>query len=133
MRETTKNIVRIVMASAMAMAMVLFTYVQSPAAGKGDNGKEVSIKGEVLDMNCYMAGEKHGAGHAQCAAMCIKGGAPMGILTDDNKVYLLTENHDKPDPYTELKSQAAKQVTVKGTMFERGGVQGIEVSSVETE
>ncbi len=127
------NFARNVMASAMVIAMVLFTYMQSPAAGKNDNGKQVSIKGEVLDMNCYMSGGKHGPGHKECAAMCIKGGAPIGILTNDNKVYLLTENHDNPDPYTKLKDQAANTVTVTGTMYERGGVQGIVVSSIKTD
>ena len=39
-----------------------------------------TVTGEILDMKCYMTSGAHGEGHKDCAAMCIKGGAPMGIL-----------------------------------------------------
>ncbi|MBX5439154.1 MAG: hypothetical protein IRZ29_06400 [Thermoflavifilum sp.] len=93
--------------------------------------KAVTVKGEVLDMNCYMAKGAHGAGHASCAKMCMKGGAPAGLLTSDGKVYLLVENHDKSAPYEEVRKHAAEQVEVTGTVENRGGVQALVVDNVK--
>ena len=92
---------------------------------------EKKVTGEVLDMACYMAKGAHGTDHKDCAAACIKGGSPMGILTSDGKVVLVVENHDKKSAYEEVKKHAGEQVTVTGTMAERGGMPGIIVSEVK--
>ncbi|TKK69314.1 hypothetical protein FC093_08335 [Ilyomonas limi] len=91
-----------------------------------------TITGEVLDMACYMKSGAHGDGHKECAAGCIKGGSPMGILTSDNKVYLLVENHDKADAYAEAKKHAGEQVTVTGTLSERNGINAIIADDVKS-
>ncbi len=93
--------------------------------------KKVVLKGEVLDLACYVAHEAKGAGHKKCAEMCIKGGAPIGILTEDGKVYLCVEDHKKPEPYEKLKGFAAEKVSVTGTVYNRGGLLGIVVEAVE--
>src|SRR5436190_22717095 len=53
-------------------------------------GQEITVKGEVLDMTCYIAQNLSGPQHAQCARECIRRGLPAGIKTDDGNVYLLT-------------------------------------------
>lgn len=93
--------------------------------------KNVILKGEVLDLACYVAGGKRGPEHKKCAEMCIKGGAPIGILTDDGKVYLIVENHEKPEPYEKLKGFAAEKVTITGVLHQRGGLPGVVIESVE--
>ncbi len=93
--------------------------------------KSMTVTGEVVDMACYMAKDAHGAGHKDCAAVCIKGGSPMGVLTSEGKVYLLVENHDKQDAYSNAKKHAGEQVTVTGTLSEKSGVQGLIVSEVK--
>jgi len=90
-----------------------------------------SITGEVLDMSCYMKSGAHGDGHKDCAAGCIKGGSPMGILTSDNKVYLLVENHDKAAAYAEAKKHPGEQVTVTGTVSEKNGINAIIADDVK--
>lgn len=90
-----------------------------------------SISGELLDMSCYMKSNAHGDGHKDCAAACIKGGSPMGILTSDNKVYLLVENHDKAAAYAEAKKHPGEQVTVTGTVSEKNGVNAIIADDVK--
>ena len=91
-----------------------------------------TVTGEVLDMACYMKSGAHGDGHKDCASMCINGGSPMGILTSDNKVYLLVANHDKADAYAEAKKHAGEQVTVTGTVSERNGMNAIIADDVKT-
>jgi hypothetical protein len=93
--------------------------------------KSMTVSGEVVDMACYMSKGAHGDGHKDCATMCINQGSPMGVLTSDGKVYLLVENHDKPDAYSQAKKNAGVQVTVTGDFFERSGIQSLVVSDVK--
>ncbi len=110
---------------------------QARAAGEHDHGhdhaaKEAAIvSGEVVDMGCYVSHEAKGAKHADCAAKCIAGGMPMGIVTEKGDLYLLTMDHGNPDAYNKTKEFAGKQVTVKGPMHARGGMKSINVTSVE--
>jgi hypothetical protein len=93
--------------------------------------KSMTVSGEVVDMACYMSKGAHGDGHKDCATMCINQGSPMGVLTSDGKVYLLVENHDKPDAYSQAKKNAGAQVTITGDYFERSGMQSLVVSDVK--
>ena len=91
----------------------------------------MTISGEVLDMACYSSSGAKGEGHKSCAASCIKGGSPMGVLTSDGKVYLLVENHDKKDAYAEAQKHAGEQVTATGTFSDRGGIKTLIVDEVK--
>jgi hypothetical protein len=93
--------------------------------------KETTVKGEVLDMDCYIASGAHGADHKSCADMCINGGGPIGLLTGDGKVYLLVSGHNKKEPYEELKKHAGEEVTVTGTLTEKDGIKGIVVTEAK--
>ena len=88
-----------------------------------------TITGELVDTGCYMAHSGHGEKHIPCATKCIANGMPMGLLTSDGTVYLLTMDHDNVDPYNDLKTMAGKMVSVTGTMVARGGLKGLEVTS----
>jgi hypothetical protein len=96
---------------------------------RNDDTKTVS--GEILDMKCYMASGAHGEGHKECAATCINGGAPMGILSDDGKVYLLIESSKNADAYDEAKKLAGEKVTLTGTFSDKNGVQALIVTEVK--
>jgi len=93
-------------------------------------GKTQTLTGELLDLACYVGHEAKGDKHKSCAQACISGGAPMGLLTSDGHVYLLVENHELKKPYEELKTKAAEQVKVTGTVQERGGLPAIVVTAV---
>jgi len=93
--------------------------------------KSMTVSGEVLDMACYAASGASGEGHKTCAAKCIKGGSPMGLLTSDGKVYLIVENHDKKDAYAEAQKHAGEQITAKGTLSDKGGLPTIVVDEVK--
>jgi len=105
-------------------------------AEHGTGGKEITVKGELVDMACYIAHEGKGAKHADCGKMCVLGGSPLGILTSDGAVYLLVEDHSSAKskkPFSEAKKLVAETVTIKGDMYQRGGVQAIVVESVAKE
>ena len=111
--------------AAMTIAGCLFVFSSNA------QDKTKTITGEVLDMTCYMSSGAHGDGHKECAATCIKGGSPIGLLTSDGKVYLLVENHDKKEGYAQARTHAGEQITVTGTVSEKAGVQGIVVNEVK--
>lgn len=95
------------------------------------SGKTETIKGELIDMACYMAHEGKGAKHAKCAAACVAGGAPLGVLTKDGKVYLVVGDHADEKPYVEAKALVGADAKLTGTVFTRGGLTAIVVSKAE--
>ena len=90
----------------------------------------VTLQGEVVDLACYMGHEARGPKHQDCASLCIKGGAPIGLLTGNGTVYLLVEDHMNKDAYQNLKELAAQQVNVEGSAPKRGGLQAVIVEKV---
>lgn len=82
-------------------------------------------------MKCYMSSGAHGGDHKECAAMCIKGGAPMGLLSEDGKVYLLIEGKNASAAFEEAKKHAGETVTITGTVSEKNGVQALLVTEVK--
>lgn len=95
------------------------------------SGKTETISGEMLDMACYMAHEGKGKKHAKCAAACVAGGAPLGVLTKDGKVYLVVGDHANEKPYVEAKALVGGDAKLTGTVFMRGGLTAIVVSKAE--
>jgi hypothetical protein len=117
----------------------------SPAAQRASAGgplqrKYVTVTGEILDMGCFTAHGLRGAVHRSCATQCLLSGVPMGLITADSTVYMLTENHDRamapsnfppPDPYTQCRQWASFQIEVSGFMWERKGSKVLEVLSAK--
>jgi hypothetical protein len=92
-------------------------------------GQEITVRGEVLDMTCYIAYNLSGPEHAKCARECIRKGLPVGIKSEDGKVYLLT---GKPGDSVnaELADYAAQIVAVKGKETARDGFAQLQVEEI---
>src|SRR5690606_29190583 len=87
-----------------AILMIFFS-----TAGFGQTSQ--TLKGEVLDLSCYMTSGATGKGHKACAQGCLDKGLPAGILNKaDGKVYLLVEDHKKSDAYKSALKHAADNV-----------------------
>ena len=95
-------------------------------AGMEKAAVKKTITGEVVDTGCYLSHAAHGEKHVECATKCINQGMPMGLLTDNGTLYLITMNHDNADPYNNLKAQAGKKVSITGTILSRNGMKAIE-------
>src|SRR5438046_7112356 len=91
-------------------------------------GQEIVVKGEVLDLTCYVAYNWSGPKHASCAMDCIKSGLPVGIKTEDGKVYLLTGREAHVND--QLADYVAKVVTVRGKETARDGFAQIQVEEI---
>jgi hypothetical protein len=91
-------------------------------------GQEIVVKGEVLDMTCYIARNASGPEHAKCARECIRKGLPVGIKSEDGRVYLLV---GKTQPVNgELADYAAKSVTIRGRETMRDGFAQLQVEEI---
>jgi hypothetical protein len=91
-------------------------------------GKEIVVKGEVLDMACYIAYNHSGPEYAADARDCISHGLPVGIKAEDGKVYLLTGYDAHVN--AELADYAAKVVTIRGKETARDGFAQIQVEEI---
>src|SRR5215831_17292449 len=65
----------IIIAAGMTAASLKLWEHQRHGIGQG---REITVKGEVLDMTCYIAQNLSGPQHAQCARECIRRGLPAG-------------------------------------------------------
>ncbi len=127
-----KRITPFAIALALALALpALHANAQHEHNKQADpqgSAKPQTITGEVVDTGCYLGHSARGAKHVECATKCIAQGMPMGLLTSNGTLYLLTLNHDNADPYNQLKELAGKTVSVTGVVMSRSGMKGIDVS-----
>ncbi|MEO0327047.1 MAG: hypothetical protein AAF217_00475 [Pseudomonadota bacterium] len=101
-------------------------------------GKEVQIKGEVIDTWCYFSGVMGGedavvgSAHHTCALWCAAGGIPVGVLTDDGDVYMVLklEGEDpqvQSDAIMEIQSDV---ISAKGIHHVRDGINYLIVEKI---
>ena len=95
-------------------------------------GKEVTLKGEVLDQHCYIINHGRGLDHAGCSNACISRNVSVGFLADNGQFYLLLS-----DKMFSVKDQVAgmagKHATVTGVITERGGVKAFQMKKIEVD
>lgn len=118
----------ILVACATAFVVAPNTLRAHEGEEHGDKGKEATIKGEVVDMACYVDHGAIGQKHADCAKKCIESGLPVGLKAADGKTYLLIGEHKPMN--SELTQYAAKEITVKGKVSSRDGVNMIENAEI---
>src|ERR1044072_470320 len=120
--------------TALAIGLFITPCGHRPSFGQSPAAAEITLKGEVVDMHCYVTrhgGEGKGAGHAGCANSCINRGVTPGFVASDGKLYLLFD--EKPVSVKEkIAGLAGQQVTLTGTIVERDCVRDILFKSVES-
>ncbi len=135
MFNSTSNHPNILKVAVTATFIAALAFSPLAFAEEHEHGKESldaaagkTVTGEVVDMMCYVdhnaIGEKHGQ---SCGAKCIKGGGPVGIVSD-GKAYLVVGEHKPIND--ELAEYCGKSITVKGKIAERGGIAMIENAEV---
>ena len=98
-------------------------------------GKPLTITGEVVDVSCYTQLGKRGPAHKACGAACVLAGAPVGIVTGDNTLFILMpeQHHPRRDGQVSLaKEYSAKMgetVTVSGMASQNGGIRTLFVTA----
>ena len=119
---------------ALSLTLVLVATPVLAHEGHHLPGEKVvtkSVTGEVVDMGCWLGHAAKGEKHISCATKYLAQGMPMGLLTSNGTLYLVTLDHDNADPYNNMKTMAGKQVTVTGELLNRSGMKAIEASEVQ--
>ena len=98
------------------------------AEAKADDATQ-TIKGEIVDLMCYLDHGAKGEKHKGCATKCIESGGPVGLLTADDQLYLVIGDHAPMNK--ELSAKAAQTVTLKGKVVERNGIKMIEKAELQ--
>lgn len=109
---------------------LLICGVTLSVGAEGDSG---TWTGEVVDIACYVThGDGgHGADHAGCAKSCVKNGQPMGLLTDDGTLVLLSADHKDGSAYEGLKDLAGEKAEVTGSLAEKDGMKVVSVTGAK--
>jgi len=117
-----KKITSVISIAALAVFSAL------PFTAKAADDEATTVKGEILDMACYLDHGAQGEKHAACAQKCIASGLPVGIKTDDGKVYIVIGAHQPLNK--ELAPEAGKVVTLKGKAVSKDGVNLLENAEI---
>ena len=119
---------KLIYAALVLTAMLCLRGMLASAEPKGD---AVTLKGEVVDLWCYLEGGDHGADHKQCAIACAKAGNPIGLVTEKGDIYVMMGMKDHQPGKDVLIGKMADTVTVEGTLVKKGGIQVVYVSAVK--
>jgi hypothetical protein len=109
--------------ASLALPALILGAEEKPAA------QTRTIKGEVVDLMCYLDHGAKGEKHKGCAKKCIGNGGPVGLLTADDQLYLVIGDHQPMNK--ELADKAAQTVTLKGKVVERNGMKMIENAELQ--
>lgn len=83
-----------------------------------------TITGEVVDISCFLQLGKRGEAHVPCGQKCVLNGQPVGILTEEGRLYVVIaeEHHPRRDGQASVKERfadlMAKRVQVSGMVTE---------------
>lgn len=121
--------------TAVAFSLILAPFALPVVAHEthhmpGQKAVTKTVTGEVVDTGCYLGHAARGEKHISCATKCLQQGMPMGLLTSNGTLYLVTLNHDNADPYNSLKDMAGQTVSITGEVMSRSGMKAIEATSV---
>ena len=110
-------------------------FIVSGFALAQQNGKQVTIVGEVVESQCYITGlngQGKGLSHKECAITCAQKGIPLSILEDKTgTLYLAGQTKKAQSGVNELLLPfVAEKVKVTGRLFEKGGMKMLLISKV---
>ncbi|MCC7416137.1 MAG: hypothetical protein IT176_03275 [Acidobacteria bacterium] len=81
----------------------------------------VTVKGELVDLNCFTKDAKNrGAAHADCTKECATKGQPVALVTADGEVYTIAGGLSA-DKNAKLVAHMTHTVEITGEVTEEGG------------
>lgn len=111
----------------MISAALLFTAALAMGQPKGPT---LTVRGEVVDLWCYLEAGDRGPSHKECSTACAKAGNPIGLVDAKGNLYVTAGIQDHQPGREVLIEKMNQQVTVTGTLVKKGGTQMLYVKSV---
>jgi len=119
-----------ILASAALLAICALSLAaqqQKPAANAGN---DMTLTGQVIDVNCYTTTGASGAAHKQCADACAKAGVALAILSSDGTIYMPVSSKPGDPQNSKLEPFAEGQVKVTGVHRMSHGMHTIEIKTI---
>ena len=124
--------------ATFVLAAAIGTLALCGTSQAAQSGKVIEIKGEVIDTWCYFSGVMGaadlvtGSAHHTCALWCAAGGIPVGVRTDDGKVFMVLKYQGEAaladtDTIMEVQSDV---ITARGIHYLRDGIDYLVVEDV---
>lgn len=113
-------------------AVLAFCALPSLAAQAHEKtaGDEMTITGQVVDLNCNTTNGASGEGHKACAQACAKAGVPLGVLSSDGTIYLPVSSKPGDPQNSKLIPFAESKVKVTGMHRMVSGLHTIEIKTI---
>jgi hypothetical protein len=124
---------RFVLLTLVCVVLAATPTLAKDAPGKKPKVRRETVVGEVVDATCYITKGAHGAEHRACAASCLKGGAPVGVVAEDGTLVLVFAGagDEGKAAYEAIKQRPAEVVRAKGTVHRRNGVTALAIDALE--
>lgn len=116
---------RILATTAVLAICAMPLAAQQAAAPAAD----VTLTGQVIDMNCFVTMGASGAGHKTCASACAKAGVALALLVDGN-IYMPVSAKPGDPQNSRLEPFAEGRVKVTGTHRMANGIHTIEIKTI---
>ncbi|OLC07367.1 MAG: hypothetical protein AUH42_03740 [Gemmatimonadetes bacterium 13_1_40CM_70_11] len=116
------------LASTVVLALLALPLAAQAVAPK-PAGDEMTITGQVIDVNCNTTMGAAGPGHKACAETCAKAGEPLAILASDGTIYMPVSSKPGDPQNPRLLPFAEGKVKVTGTHRTNHGLHTIEIKT----
>ena len=90
-----------------------------------------TVIGEIVDPSLYVREGRHGPELVDQTYQAVDGGQTLALLDDTGTLYVLLAEEPGEDPNELVYDYVNQKVKVTGTFYERGGLRGVVVASVE--
>lgn len=98
----------------------------------GVRAAEVTVQGEVVDPATYLKSGQHGTVQENITYEAVDGGQTLALLDDTtHTLYLLLAETPGEDPNELVYDFVNKSVKAAGELYERDGVKGLVLKTVE--
>jgi len=121
---------RILATTAVLALLALTPLTLAAQAHETTAGNDMTITGQVVDLNCYVTNGASGAGHKTCGEACAKAGVPLGILSSDGTIYVPVSSKPGDPQNPKLAAFVEGKVKVTGTHRMSHGLHTIEIKTV---
>lgn len=97
-----------------------------------DEGRKVTMEGEIVDPQCLFTHEGRGLAHRSCALMCARGGQDLAFMNrvGERVLPIIADRHGR-NPNAKLYAVVGYPVLVEGTIYTRGKDRVLRVDRVE--
>ncbi len=117
---------------SLATLLAPAAFVSEPV--EAGQPQRVKVTGEVIDPWCYLSEIMWatGSAHHQCAVWCARGGIPVGILGDDEQVYIVlkVENDAGVIGHHGILRVQSNEVVVEGYLYERDSIRYLAIDTI---